>query len=104
MKAVLGLVMAAALIAPAQAAWRGGMTVDGSSPVVRVEDGCGPGFHRGEMGRCRPNYGERAERWREERRERWREERREERWRERAGGACPRGYHLVPRDGRCWQN
>ena len=26
--------------------------------IIKVEGGCGPGFHRGEMGRCRPNRGD----------------------------------------------
>lgn len=27
------------------------------SDVIQVAGGCGPGFHRGPMGRCRPNRG-----------------------------------------------
>jgi hypothetical protein len=26
--------------------------------IIKVEGGCGPGFHRGSMGGCRPNRGE----------------------------------------------
>jgi hypothetical protein len=29
----------------------------GNPDVTLVEGGCGPGFHRGEFGRCRPNGG-----------------------------------------------
>lgn len=100
MKAVLGLIVTASLIAPAQAAWHGVAPVVEGMAATRIADGCGPGYFRGENGRCRPV---REERWREERREeRLREERREELWRERRGGVCPPGYYFVPRDGRCW--
>ena len=113
MKIVFGLIVAAGMIAPAQAAWRAGTPIANGTAVERIADGCGPGFFRGDGGHCRPI---RDERWREERREehgrdehwredRWRDDRwREERWRERAGDVCPRGYHYVPRDGRCWVN
>jgi hypothetical protein len=48
---------------------------DGS--VIRVAEGCGPGWWRGPEGRCHPMA---------------------------RGRACPRGYHLGPEGGRCWPN
>ena len=48
------------------------------SLVTTVAGGCGPGFHRGPMGRCRPNAGPMPR-------------------------ACPRGYHMGPY-GRCRPN
>jgi len=33
-----------------------GPAADGD--IIKVEGGCGPGFHRGAYGRCRPNRGE----------------------------------------------
>ena len=32
-----------------------------SPDVIQVAGGCGPGFHRGPFGRCRPNLGGRVE-------------------------------------------
>jgi hypothetical protein len=32
-----------------------------SPDVIQVAGGCGPGFHRGPRGRCRPNLGGRVE-------------------------------------------
>jgi hypothetical protein len=48
---------------------------DGS--IIRVAEGCGPGFWRGPGGRCHPMARDRA---------------------------CPRGYHLGPEGERCWPN
>ena len=45
--------------------------------IVKVAQGCGPGFWRGPGGRCHPYVRHRA---------------------------CPRGYHLGPRGRRCWPN
>jgi hypothetical protein len=45
--------------------------------VVKVAEGCGPGFWRGPGGRCHPMAMNRA---------------------------CPPGYHLGPEGKRCWPN
>jgi len=47
------------------------------STVVKVAEGCGPGYWRGPGGRCHPFA---------------------------VGRACPRGYHLGPEHRRCWPN
>jgi hypothetical protein len=47
------------------------------SAVIKVAEGCGPGFWRGPGGRCHPFAVSRA---------------------------CPRGYHLGPEGRRCWPN
>jgi hypothetical protein len=52
--------------------------ISGSDAVViKVAEGCGPGWWRAENGRCYPMARARA---------------------------CPRGYHLGPEGGRCWPN
>ena len=86
MKAILGMVMAAALISPTQARMMIAPPGSTGSPVIQVRDGCGVGFHRGPEGRCRPNNWERERERRFERVE------------------CPRGYHLGPEGRRCWPN
>ena len=48
-----------------------------SSLIVKVAEGCGPGFWRGPGGRCHPFAVNRA---------------------------CPVGYHLGPEGKRCWPN
>lgn len=48
-----------------------------NSSVVKVAEGCGPGFWRGEGGKCHPMFD---------------------------GKACPRGYHLGPERKKCWPN
>jgi hypothetical protein len=80
MKSFLGLLVAAALAIPAQAApiVTSGSTVAGS--IILVEGGCGRDYHRDERGYCRPN------------------------WREFQGRACPPGWHLGPEGRRCWPN
>jgi hypothetical protein len=45
--------------------------------IVKVAEGCGPGFWRGPGGRCHPFA---------------------------VGRACPAGYHLGPEGKRCWPN
>jgi hypothetical protein len=45
--------------------------------VIRVAEGCGPGYWRGPGGRCHPFAVNRA---------------------------CPPGYHLGPEGRRCWPN
>jgi hypothetical protein len=47
------------------------------SLVVKVAEGCGPGFWRGPQGRCHPMAMNRA---------------------------CPPGYHLGPEGRKCWPN
>ncbi len=77
MKAFLALTLAISMASPAMAGVFPRSGSDTGSPRVPVRDGCGPGFHMNDYGRCRPNY-----------REREREERRHERL------VCPHGYHL----------
>jgi hypothetical protein len=45
--------------------------------IVKVAEGCGPGWWRGPGGRCHPMAVNRA---------------------------CPPGYHLGPQGRRCWPN
>jgi hypothetical protein len=71
-------VMASALIIPAQSAPTMVSQPAVASTTILVEGGCGRDFHRGEDGRCHPN------------------------WREWDHRACEPGWHL--RDGRCWPN
>jgi hypothetical protein len=47
------------------------------SVIVKVAEGCGPGWWRGPGGRCHPMA---------------------------VGRACPAGYHLGPHGHRCWPN
>ncbi len=82
MKAILGLVMAAALIGPTQAAPTVAPRVSSAGSIILVEGGCGRDYHRDPRGFCRPN-------WRE-----W-----EPGWR-----ACPPGWHLGSEGRRCWPN
>jgi len=48
-----------------------------ANPIVKVAEGCGPGFWRGPAGRCHPMA---------------------------MGRACPPGYHLGPEGKKCWPN
>jgi len=80
MKIFLGLVMAAALATSTQAMQTVAPRTSGTSPMILVEGGCGPDYHRDDRGYCRPN------------------------WREHDHGVCPRGYHLGPEGRRCWPN
>jgi len=43
-------------ITAAQAATGFSGVTPGRSPIVKVEGGCGPGWHRDRFGNCRPNY------------------------------------------------
>jgi hypothetical protein len=45
--------------------------------IVKVAEGCGPGWWRGPGGKCHPMA---------------------------TGRACPPGYHLGPEGKRCWPN
>jgi hypothetical protein len=66
-----GLVSAASAAVPAA-------PVGGSnSLIIKVAEGCGPGFWRGPGGHCHPFA---------------------------VGSACPVGYHLGPEGKRCWPN
>ena len=86
MKALLGLALAATLVTPAWTpSWAAMSVAPGpgvAGPTILVEGGCGRDYHRGEDGRCHPN---------------WRE------W-ERGWRACPPGWHLGPQGRRCWPN
>ncbi len=84
MKVVLGMVMAAALMAPALAGPGLMPPSAAGSPAMQVRDGCGPGYFRNMYGHCRP--------------EEWERERHYERL------ECPRGYHLIEGGRRCWPN
>lgn len=46
----------------------------GSNEIIQVAQGCGPGWHRGPRGACRPLYN------------------------------CPRGWHSGPFGRRCFRN
>ena len=48
-----------------------------NASIVKVAEGCGPGFWRGPGGKCHPMAVNRA---------------------------CPPGYHLGPEGKRCWPN
>ena len=50
---------------------------NGGVGIVKVAEGCGPGFWRGPGGACHPMAMHRA---------------------------CPRGFHLGPEGRRCWPN
>ena len=87
MKTILGLTLATALAAAgsisgakAAATILPGGAVNG--PIVLVEGGCGPDYHRGPDGYCHPNWREWQNGWR----------------------ACPPGYHLGREERRCWPN
>ena len=84
MKAMLGLLAAVALAVPARAAVPVVPLRDGGSLVIPVAEGCGPGRFRDGYGYCRVMR----------------------RWGPPAAivRACPPGYHLGPRGGRCWPN
>jgi hypothetical protein len=51
--------------------------IETNSLIVKVAEGCGPGFWRGPQGHCHPMA---------------------------VGRACPPGYHLGPEGKRCWPN
>lgn len=80
MKAFFGLVMAAALISPTQAAPTLAQRTSSVGSVILASGGCGRDYHRDPRGYCRPN------------------------WREFEGRACPPGWHLGPYGRRCWPN
>ena len=51
-----------------------GRAVSNDGAVIRVFDGCGPGWHRGPYGGCRPRF------------------------------SCPLGWHSGPYGYRCFRN
>jgi hypothetical protein len=67
---VFGLATAASAMSAAPVTTSGGL-------VIKVAEGCGPGFWRGPAGKCHPMA---------------------------VGRACPIGYHLGPEGKRCWPN
>jgi hypothetical protein len=88
MKNLFGMTLAAALgvgslMAPTQAAPVLPLG-HASSPIVRVEGGCGDGWHRSGDGYCYRNYQSRD----------YYGNRR----------ACPPGWHLGEEGRRCWRN
>ena len=79
---VLSAALAFGLATPASAGITPTLVGNADSLVVKVAEGCGPGFWRGPGGRCHPFAARRA---------------------------CPRGYHLGPygkgpHGMRCWPN
>ena len=70
--------LAFALATAASAAGFSPIPVDtGNGLLIKVAEGCGPGFWRGPHGHCRPFAVNRA---------------------------CPPGYHLGPEGKKCWPN
>jgi hypothetical protein len=74
---VLSAALAFGLTTAAYAGMAGSAVGNTSSLVIKVAEGCGPGFWRGPEGRCHPMAVRRA---------------------------CPRGYHLGPEGKKCWPN
>ena len=72
---VIGAALALALATAAGAAVTPVQIGNASSAVIKVAEGCGPGFWRGPSGQCHPFA---------------------------VGRACPRGFHLGPEGRRCW--
>ena len=71
---VLGLGLAAMTSAQAMPLAPLGQTTSDDGAIIRVADGCGPGWHRGPYGACRPLYN------------------------------CPPGWHTGPFGRRCFRN
>ena len=87
MKTILGMALAAAMaviaVSPASAVPVVPLGYS-DSPIVRVEGGCGDGWHRGGDGYCYRNFA----------------------FREGYGNGrpCPPGWHLGEGGRRCWRN
>jgi len=64
-------------LATAASAMPAGPFTPADGLIVKVAEGCGPGFWRGPGGKCHPFA---------------------------VGRACPVGYHLGPEGKRCWPN
>jgi hypothetical protein len=73
----LGAALAFGLATAASAAITPALVGNADSFVVKVAEGCGPGFWRGPGGKCHPMA---------------------------SGKACPPGYHLGPERKRCHPN
>jgi hypothetical protein len=82
-KAFLGLVLAACLAIPAEAAMPVAPMDGVKAPVILAYGGCGVFGHRGPYGGCRAG-GQAGGYWR--------------------GRACPPGFHLGPYGRKCWPN
>jgi hypothetical protein len=74
---ILGAAVAFGLASAASAAVPAAPVAAPGSAIVKVAEGCGPGFWRGPGGKCHPFA---------------------------VGRACPIGYHLGPEGKRCWPN
>jgi hypothetical protein len=74
---ILTAALTVGLATVAQAGFAPHSIGNSESAIVRVAEGCGPGWWRGPGGRCHPMAKDRA---------------------------CPRGYHLGPEGERCWPN
>lgn len=70
----LGMGLAAVSASQAMPVAPLGSTQAAAEDVIQVAQGCGPGWHRGPYGRCRPLY------------------------------SCPRGWHPGPFGRRCFPN
>ncbi len=73
----LGIALAFGFATTASAAVKLAPVGNANSVVLKVAEGCGPGYWRGPGGACHPMYN---------------------------GRACPAGYHLGPDGKRCWPN
>ena len=74
---LMGAALAVGISSVASAAVLPVQVGNGNVGIVKVAEGCGPGFWRGPGGHCHPMAMHRA---------------------------CPRGYHLGPDAQRCWPN
>lgn len=74
---VLSGALAFGLVTAASAGITPAPVANSGSVIVKVAEGCGPGWWRGPNGRCHPMAMNRA---------------------------CPPGYHLGPHGQRCWPN
>jgi hypothetical protein len=70
-------VLAVGLATAASAGMAPAPLSNADSPIIKIAEGCGPGYWRGPGGRCHPFAVNRA---------------------------CPPGYHLGPEGKRCWPN
>ena len=73
----IGAILAFGLAGSASAAVMPAPVGVANSSIIKVAEGCGPGWWRGPGGRCHPMFD---------------------------GRACPPGYHLGPERKRCWPN
>jgi hypothetical protein len=73
----LCVALAFGLATAASAAVAPALVGNANNLVIKVAEGCGPGFWRGPGGRCHPMFN---------------------------GRACPPGYHLGPERKKCWPN